>query len=111
MNVAMSVDKSEICHDWLDVGSVPTPESIFASNSTLGTYSVCSDATNAVSLDGVNRNRPFVACQGRGTQTGAESPRSLGQKQAHPPPCTHTDGPSGYLGHRGTLALGGVWNP
>jgi len=24
---------------------------------------------------------------------------------------TQTDGLNGYLGHRGTLVLGGVWNP
>ena len=42
----MSVDKSKICYVWLDFGSVPTPESVSASNSTPTTYSVCSEATN-----------------------------------------------------------------
>ena len=33
-------------------------------------------------------------------------------KNGHPHPIwTQTDGPNGYLGHRSTLVLGGVWNP
>jgi hypothetical protein len=47
VTVALSVDKSKLCHVWLDFGSVLTPESVSASNFTPGTDSACSDAINA----------------------------------------------------------------
>ena len=86
MNVAMSVDKSKICYAWLDFGSVPTPESIFASNVTPGTDSTCSDATNTVSPDSANQNRAFGTCGGSGTRTGTVPPLMLGQKWSCPSP-------------------------
>ena len=86
MIVAMSVDKSKICYVWLDFGSVPTPESIFASDFTPGTDSMCSDATNTVSPDSANQNRAFGTCGGSGTRTGTVPPLMLGQKWSSPSP-------------------------
>ena len=86
VNVAMSVDKSKICHVWLDFGSVPTPESVSASNFTPGTDSTCSDATNTVSPDSANQNRAFGTCGGSGTRTGTVPPLMLGQKWSSPSP-------------------------
>ena len=107
MDVAVSVDKSRICHDWLGFGSVPTPESVFASNVTPGTYSACSDATNTVSLDGVSRNKPFAACQGSGTQTGTKLPHLLGQKRSPPPPMDPNRWPKWLFGSSGHFGFGG----
>ena len=86
VNVAMSVDKSKVCHVWLDFGSVPTPESVSASNFTPGTDSTCFDAINTVSPDNANQNRAFGTCGGSGTRTGTVPPLMLGQKWSSPSP-------------------------
>ena len=82
----MSVDKSKVCHVWLDFGSVPTPESVSASNFTPGTDSTCFDAINTVSPDNANQNRAFGTCEGSGTRTGTVPPLMLGQKWSSPSP-------------------------